>query len=369
MLRKTVTSGIAGGLCGGVILVGLLAGFVPQREGPELRRRASATVATLRPEDMPAPIVGISGGWSLRAAVTSPPSTMPTADAIVIPRRAHWISFADEGVSFATTQGLRPVDSENAEVAFQPLLPPDGGSDAPQLFAPQPQEYQETHTQRGRPVHWLPGQLTASCERKTLSPVTPGRIPALLPRQVFDAGNAFAQARRYQTLVENFSRRYGLSPALVYAIIQAESNFSPVLVSSQSAMGLMQLLPSTAGGEVHTFLHGSPGRVTFNELSDPEINIRYGTAYLHLLLNRHLADVENAVSREYCAVAAYNMGPNRFLRMFSEDRATALAKINAMTPEQIFETLTTTLPIFETRAFVAKVTRSRGEFAALNSVE
>lgn len=102
----------------------------------------------------------------------------------------------------------------------------------------------------------------------------------------------------------------------MYAIIHSESDFSPGLISDKSAMGLMQLLPSTASDEVHRFLYGRPGAVSFNELRVPEINIRYGTAYLHILLTRYFSGVHDPLAREYCAVAAYNMGPNRFLRLY-----------------------------------------------------
>ena len=77
-----------------------------------------------------------------------------------------------------------------------------------------------------------------------------------------------------------------------------------------------------------------------------------------------MVQVRNPVSREYCAVAAYNMGPNRLLRMFASDRTQALEIINGLTPEEVFRRLTRELPVTETRFFVAKVARSRGEFAA-----
>ena len=70
--RKTLLI-IASCLGGALLLLGLLAGFVPQREGYEVRRRASPLVISLRPEDMPAPIVSRGDGsrlWALRRAVS-----------------------------------------------------------------------------------------------------------------------------------------------------------------------------------------------------------------------------------------------------------------------------------------------------------
>lgn len=57
-----------------------------------------------------------------------------------------------------------------------------------------------------------------------------------------------------------------------------------------------------------------------------------GTAYLHILLTRYFQDVSDPLSREYCAVAAYNMGPNRFLRLYGKTGEEAVARINDLAP-------------------------------------
>lgn len=369
MMGKIAISGVLAGVGTGLMLLGLVAGFVPQRDGPEIRRSVNLTVAQLRPEEMPLPIVNAGHeGWSLRAPIsssssaTAQPETQRRADSV----GGQWITFTDEGVSLATAEGPVVVEGELASASYVPVLPLEDMGRPVALVTTAPVDYGESLTIDGRPLRWLAEQSTAlrrlepECDREQL--VLAERTLALLPRYPFDAEDSFTRARRYKDLIVRSAQRFGLKEALVYAIIQTESNFSPVLVSSQSAMGLMQLLPSTAGGEVHTFLYGHPSKVTFSELANPEVNIRYGTAYLHLLLTRHLGGVTDAQSREYCALAAYNMGPNRFLRMFSSDRDTAIEIINSLTPEALFRRLTTELPILETRAYVAKVSHRRGEF-------
>lgn len=368
MSRKKAISSIAWSLCACAALVALLAGFVPQREGPEVRRRASTAVASLRPEDMPRPIMAQDGGWSVRREVSALHAASPKRATTTPARRPQQLlSFSDAGVGLNTEDGVKTVESDIMAAAFTPLPPFDDAVQAAALLAAWPHEREDSLTAEGRPIRWARLREDSSCavSAKVLASALEKRMLAFFPRQSFDNQSALSLAQRYQPLVDAFSRRFGLSPALVYAIIHAESNFSPVLVSSRSAMGLMQLLPSTAGGEVHTFLHGHPTRLTLDELSNPEINIRYGTAYLHLLLNRHLGDIRDARSREYCAVASYNMGPNRFLRLFGEDREGAIAALNAMSPEQLLQTLLTTLPVGETRMFVAKVLHNREEFAVL----
>ena len=90
---------------------------------------------------------------------------------------------------------------------------------------------------------------------------------------VIAAGPAFAgdplSVREYEERCANYyARQYGVSPALVRAVIQVESAWQPGLVSSKGAMGLMQLMPATAQhfGATHPFyIHE---------------NVRAGVAYL-----------------------------------------------------------------------------------------
>ncbi len=95
---------------------------------------------------------------------------------------------------------------------------------------------------------------------------------------------------RFDDTIEDQATRHGVAADLVRAVIQAESAFNPIAVSSKGAMGLMQLMPSTA-----------------RELgvSDPfhaEQNISGGVRYLKSLLTRYGDNVE-------LALAAYNAGP------------------------------------------------------------
>ena len=366
MSQKLALAGVLAGVGVGLVLLGLMSGFVPQRLGPEVRRSVNMTVLSLRPEEKPLPIVAQAGGWAVRGPVSTR-ELSSSAEEVSAPVGQHWIAFTDNGISLTTEEGLRGVEAELAAASFVSVLPLEDPLAPVALATTAPVDYGESLTIDGKPLRWLAAQQTTvrrlepECARED-GTVSEERVLALLPRYPFNAEDSFTRARRYKELVAQAARRFNLSEALVYAIIQTESNFAPLLVSTQSAMGLMQLLPSTAGGEVHTFLYGHPTKVSFNDLANPEINIRYGTAYLHLLLTRHFGDVVDAQAREYCALAAYNMGPNRLWRMFAADRDQAIAAINAMTPEALYQRLTTELPVQETRAYVAKVTHRRGEF-------
>lgn len=170
------------------------------------------------------------------------------------------------------------------------------------------------------------------------------------------------RASKYSDYVERYASNYELPPSLVYAIMRTESAFNPKAVSIANALGLMQVVPHTAGGEVHAFLTGKRGIPKKELLFTPEHNIQYGTAYLYLLNNRHFKDVSNPISRELCMIAAYNGGPNAVLRSFNRDRDKALAKINGLTPEELYDTLVRNLPSQETRDYVVKVVETRNKF-------
>jgi len=102
---------------------------------------------------------------------------------------------------------------------------------------------------------------------------------------------------RYQVIVRGYADQRDLDPALLAAVIETESKFDTEARSSAGAVGLMQLTPATAQGiAVHT--GGSKFRLS--DLTNPDINVRYGTWYLRHLLDKY--------HDEQLALAAYNAG-------------------------------------------------------------
>jgi soluble lytic murein transglycosylase-like protein len=111
------------------------------------------------------------------------------------------------------------------------------------------------------------------------------------PRQA----TAAATPEPYRELVRDAAREYGISRALIHAVILAESGYRADAVSHKGATGLMQLMPDTAR------------RYGVEDPLDPAQNIRGGAQYLRDLLRMFRNDVG-------LAVAAYNAGEGNVLR-------------------------------------------------------
>jgi soluble lytic murein transglycosylase len=101
----------------------------------------------------------------------------------------------------------------------------------------------------------------------------------------------------YDAIVRGHAHNYRLDPALLAAVIYQESKFHAHARSSSGAIGLMQLLPSTAKGIA---IHTGGSRFQVSDLDNPEINVRYGAWYLRHLLDKY--------GDERTALAAYNAG-------------------------------------------------------------
>jgi soluble lytic murein transglycosylase len=133
-----------------------------------------------------------------------------------------------------------------------------------------------------------------------------------------DAVQRLRYPLRYQGIVAGHARNYQLDPALLAAVIDVESKFRPEAKSDSGAIGLMQILPSTAHGIA---VHTGGSRFRTQDLYDPEINVRYGSWYLRHLLDKY--------GDERTALAAYNAGQENVDRWlagrdgirFSETRA------------------------------------------------
>lgn len=93
--------------------------------------------------------------------------------------------------------------------------------------------------------------------------------------------------RPYGALIHGASKRHGVDPYLIHALIEAESGYRPTAVSHRGAMGLMQLMPDLAA------------EYAVVDPYDPSQNIEAGTRHLRRLIDKY--DIGGAL-------AAYNAG-------------------------------------------------------------
>jgi soluble lytic murein transglycosylase len=119
----------------------------------------------------------------------------------------------------------------------------------------------------------------------------------------------------YRQIVRGHARNYDLEPALLAAVIYQESKFDAHAKSTSGAIGLMQLLPSTAQGIA---LHTGGTQFRTEDLWNPEINVRYGAFYLRRLLNKY--------EDERLALAAYNAGQRRVDEWLAEGKGIEYAE-------------------------------------------
>ena len=105
--------------------------------------------------------------------------------------------------------------------------------------------------------------------------------------------------RQYSEYVEYYAGKYNLDPLLLYSLIRTESGFDPEATSSVEARGLMQITEVTFDWIKSRIAPGED--LTFDDLYDPETNIRFGSYYLAQCLNRYGNDVDTAA-------AAYHSG-------------------------------------------------------------
>lgn len=121
----------------------------------------------------------------------------------------------------------------------------------------------------------------------TLETKNPGR-EEILPQEK-------NRTDRLDKIIFHAAVTHQVDPALIKAIILAESGFNPRAVSKRGAMGLMQLMPIT----VKEF--------GLDDVFDPAVNIEYGVRYFRKLLDRFNGNVK-------LALAAYNAGAKYVLK-------------------------------------------------------
>ncbi len=163
-------------------------------------------------------------------------------------------------------------------------------------------------------------------------------LVTLIATQLQHAGREPGLPLRDAAVIRAQASDKRLDPALIAAVIYAESKFEPS-TSSAGALGLMQILPETAN-----FIAGRSGGIRFTtaDLATPAINVAYGSWYLRYLLDHY-------GNHELPAIAAYNAG------LANVDEWLAHARGSLSVGD---------IPFPETQAYVQKVMQAQQEYRA-----
>lgn len=155
------------------------------------------------------------------------------------------------------------------------------------------------------------GQLDALDERQRVLGADQASASTLVTDEVARAWGARVLERERELVATSFAREFdipvplakdihsaalaeNIAPRIAFGLVKAESSFRPRVVSPVGAVGLTQLLPSTARWLV-------PG-TTRSDLMKPETNLQVGFKYLRYLIDKYDGD-------EKLALTAYNRGP------------------------------------------------------------
>ncbi len=111
----------------------------------------------------------------------------------------------------------------------------------------------------------------------------------------------------FQDCIKENSNKFNISPHIVYSIIRSESFYKHTAVSRSNAIGLMQLIPSTANGIAREF------KLKNYNLKEPCTSIFFGTAYFSWLMKHFNGNVK-------LSLAGYNAGPNFVQRILNKSK-------------------------------------------------
>lgn len=175
------------------------------------------------------------------------------------------------------------------------------------------------------------------------------------------ANHIEVRARRYLPIARRAARYYGVELSLVLAIMEVESSFNPYAVSSANAIGLMQVVPHTAGKDIFG-RKGWSGQPNRSYLYNPSQNVDAGTLYLAILRDEYLNGIANPISKRYAIISAYNSGAGAVLRVFDQNRLNAINKINRLPSNAVFHILTTKHPSDQAKNYLIKVHNAQQKY-------
>jgi transglycosylase, SLT family len=150
--------------------------------------------------------------------------------------------------------------------------------------------------------------------------------------------------QRFTEYVEYYAGKYGIDPMILYAFIRTESNFDPNADSDAGARGLMQITEVTF--DWIKMKIAPKESLTFDDLYDPETNIRFGSYFVSYCLDRYSGHLATAA-------AAYHSG---------------VGTVDGLLGQEAYSTDGVTLdhyPYPQMRLYVKKITESYQHYSEI----
>ncbi len=166
------------------------------------------------------------------------------------------------------------------------------------------------------------------------APVAPSAIP----------NEHWAYPRKYDEYVTYYAGKYHIDPYILYSIIRTESNFNPQAESNVGARGLMQITEITFDWIKTKIAPDEP--LTFDDLYDPEVNIRFGSYFISYCLQRYDDDLATAA-------AAYHSGLGTVDTLLADSQYSQDGKV------------LDAFPYPQMRRYVQKVTDAYAQYSAI----
>ena len=172
------------------------------------------------------------------------------------------------------------------------------------------------------------------------------------------------RAKRFENEILKQAKRWKLDPAIVFALMEAESAFNPKARSHIPAFGLMQLVPKSGARDAYKYVYKVDKLVTGDYLYKPVNNIELGCAYLSQIRYHYFENIKDDELAYICSIPAYNTGIGNVSKTLCGKPYTnpAADVANSMTADELYKKLTSDLKYEEARNYLERVWRYKEKY-------
>ena len=172
------------------------------------------------------------------------------------------------------------------------------------------------------------------------------------------------RAKRFENEILKQAKRWRLDPAIVFALMEAESAFNPKARSHIPAFGLMQLVPKSGARDAYKYVYKVDKLVTGDYLYKPVNNIELGCAYLSQIRYHYFENIKDDELAYICSIPAYNTGIGNVSKTLCGKPYTnpAADVANSMTADELYKKLTSDLKYEEARNYLERVWKYKEKY-------